>query len=267
MTDFSNTLKNLRIEYGFDSARRFYENLTNKGEGAFNYPYYVRMEKGSANPSSKVLRALLKHFDKKDQESLINSWCRSHFPEQAYMFGAKATPFSKAGFTENTIKEANELNLKQISILAENKNNYFIFLLATLSRYEVKITDLNQFFSKADIEQTLKRLKVYKLISCNQDTISAQIVERIFPKPSSQKIRKTYELFDLWDSEISERFNFENLITRKFIRRISFRHISLIEKHLNLVFDLIRTADEVEPEHNNHVVQLQLNLSSGELPG
>jgi len=267
MNYFHNNLKGLRIEYGFDSAKQFYDSLIKSGESAFNYQYYVRIEKGDATPSSKVLNALVKHFNKKDQESLIKSWCQTQFPEHSYIFGQKPIAFTKTSFTQGTPKHSNELSIEQIHILAENKNNYFIFILITLSRSEIKISDLKQFFSPEELSQALKRLCIYNLILCTEEVISAKIVDRIFPRPNSQKLREIYEDFDKWDEEITNIFEFQNLITRKFMRRISFRHISLIEKQLNLVFELIRTADETEAIHNNHVIQLQVKLSNGELPG
>ena len=151
--------------------------------------------------------------------------------------------------------------------MAESKTNYLVFLLVTLSRFDFELKELASFFEKTDLDKSVARLREHNLIHLNNSKLSVNLVERIFPKPINVDMKKQYKSFDAWDTEIGNLFHFTEITNRKFVRRVSGRYISLIEKHLQIVFELIRTADEIDPKHNDKVVQFQLNFQSGELPG
>ncbi len=268
MSNFHNTLSDLRRSYGYDSARQFYDHITNHGEHGFNYTYYVRMEKGSSLPASKTLQLLLPFFKKTDQDELIQSWCLEHFPKHTHLFSQDEKKLLNDKESESTnLKSQKALSTQQIQLLANSKYNYFIFLLITLARFKIEISKLYDSFPKLEVQKAIEQLSQHQIIHADENFISTQVVERLFPKPSTKDIRKLYDQFDLWDDELSQVFNFEKIITRKFVRRISYRHISLIQKHLELVFDLVRSSEEIDSQHNNHVLQLKLDLLCGQVPG
>lgn len=50
-------------------------------------------------------------------------------------------------------------------------------------------------------------------------------------------------------------------------RRISPRYLSVINKHLEALTELIRLSDESDKSHNTEVLHIQIKLQTGELPG
>lgn len=72
---------------------------------------------------------------------------------------------------------------------------------------------------------------------------------------------------DEWDQEFAEAFQLQKIIEKLMIRRVSFRYIGLIRRHFDLLFDLIRSADETDLRHNSKVIHLQAKLGYGSLSG
>jgi hypothetical protein len=86
-----------------------------------------------------------------------------------------------------------------------------------------------------------------------------------FPKDDS--LKELYKKMDEWDLSFGEKLNLTPVIKRMQIRRISWRYLNLIESHLNLVFEMIRSSDELDTKHNDHIIHLQLVLKQGKVPG
>jgi hypothetical protein len=72
---------------------------------------------------------------------------------------------------------------------------------------------------------------------------------------------------DSWDREFSQGMKFETLLTKKLIRRISPRYISLLLNQFSVLFQSVKASDEIDSRHNSEVVQLAVSFSKGKLPG
>ena len=88
-----------------------------------------------------------------------------------------------------------------------------------------------------------------------------------FPSAETPTQKKLYEELDLWGIEFTKSMGFESLLQKMMLRRVSGRYLSVILGHCNLLLDLVRSSDEVESKHNDHVLMLNISIQNGNLPG
>jgi len=118
-----------------------------------------------------------------------------------------------------------------------------------------------------NLSRGLKVLLEQRIIILENATYRSASNEFLFPKAHNDSLKKGYELFDKWDSEFENNFELKKLMNKMMIRRISPRYLSLIQRQIDLLMELIRTSDETDVEMNDQVIQLQMNLSCGKIPG
>jgi len=157
-----------------------------------------------------------------------------------------------------------KLTEKQVHTLAMNKDNYHLFLMMTLARKPLEQKDLENFKS---FKKSIAALKAEQILVSTNDSIQAASTEFVFPKAETETLKKYYETFVLWDKEFEKKFSLETLVNKMMIRRISPRYLGLIQKQIEVLVDILRISDESDVRHNNQVIQLQINLCKGEIPG
>jgi hypothetical protein len=227
----------------------------------------MKIEKDQAFPSSVIVNQMAKAIDSKSAQNLVMGYCRNQFQSFNYLF--KETGAS----SENSIPKASptsiaqgqrELSIREISMLSERQENYFLFLLLTLSRGPVHLEDLKNYHG---LEEAIGTLIEYEMAIEEGDYISSTSSEFRFPINQDEAINRAYSLFDQWDTEFSHQFDFERLINKMMIRRISPRYLNAIKKQIDTISDFVRLSDEADQKHNNDVLHLQIQLSRGEIPG
>ncbi len=271
-TPLAEQLLEIRNILGFKSAMAFYKYLTESVDLDFNYSYYSRIEGGKVVPSYKVISVISSLIEKELGDQLVNSFCSTIFPKKQYLF-------KNQGYDETVIEEKDSKDLMlqfekpqvmskyAISIISKNKDNYYLFILGTLARENFSKQNLINYFPEDKLETSIEDLKSIKLLDEKDGIIVFSINEQRLPKADDSDIRAMYKKLDQWDVEFAEYFNMKTPIKKQFVRRVSKRYLKILESHLELVFDTIRVSDEVKVSHNEDVVCLTVQMSSGRLPG
>jgi hypothetical protein len=253
---------------GHKTAKSFY-NYLEKRNLECNYQYYVKIEKNIVTPSSHLINQIAKSLPMADAEILVQSYCQMQFEQFKYLFNHKNSeniietnlkPIKKS----KVLQGQKELTEAQVAVLALKKENYHLFLLITLARRSLTKKEITEYLN---LSRGLKVLLEQKIILFQNETYSSASNEFLFPKAHNDNLKKHYELFDKWDSEFENNFELKKIVNKMMIRRISPRYLSLIQKQIELLMELIRTSDETDVEINDQVIQLQMNLSCGKIPG
>lgn len=278
----SETLIRIRQSMGYQSARSFYGYLSEHGSLEFNYSYYVRIEGGKVLPSTKVIHTIANILQKRDSEELVMEYCQELFPNQKYLFkqaldrggqkeelesASQAIPRMEGEEVIESGKRQKVLTERQISSITRSKLHYYLFLILTLARDSVSVQQLENYFPKRTLDKIFKDLETSKMIRVKDSQVFSLASELKFPKPDTRSIQKHYEKLDQWDQEFDGEFHFEKLARKMFIRRVSPRYIQLIINHCELLFDLIRSSEEINTDYNDDVLMFSLNVTKGRLPG
>lgn len=265
MSTLGEVLVRIRLELGHRTSKAFYKYLESRSLEC-NYQYYVKIEKNIVLPSSNLINQIAKALDRDNAEELIKAFCADQFKSFSYMFESQSVTTAPKVTVKNSemLQGQKKLTEKQVHVLAMNKDHYHLFLMMTLARKPLEQKDLENF---KNFKKAITALKAENILIQNGESIQAASTEFIFPKAETATLIKNYETFDLWDKEFEVKFSLETLINKMMIRRISPRYLGLIQKQIDVLVDIVRISDESEIRHNNQVIQLQIKLCKGEIPG
>lgn len=262
MSLFRETLVRIKNELGHATTKEFYQALKKRGLSC-NYQHFVKIEKGSSFPSSLLVNQIVSGLDKKNGNELILSYCSEMFPSRDFLFPQPRTQATAPPSPQESRPSfATELTPKQIATLASKKEIYHLFLILTLSRTPVKIEDL-KFLSNQ--KKPLQVLEDAGIAIIEDEYIRTISTEYRFPKDSS--LDKYYNSLDEWDLIFATDFHFESLLNKVMTRRISPRYLSVINQQIDALVGLVRLSDESDPAFNTEVLQLQIKVKKGDLPG
>jgi len=273
MGEFAKELRLLRQSLGHKSAKSFFQWLKKSGV-SFNYSYYMRLEQGGL-PSGGLVKEIAQTVKGEWEDRLVLSYCRSLFPNKAYLFPEDSSTRVKSA-TESVEPEpiksmgkpnTKELNLKQIAAIAQHEYVYHLFLLVTLSRRPIPVDELRQWFSVKALELAVKALEQVDVIKQSKGGIESIAKEARFPEAYSADLKASYERFDKWDESFGSQLGLEMVINKMQLRRVSGRYISIIQKQLDVLFELVRSSDEMDTRFNDKILQLKVVLKQGSLPG
>jgi hypothetical protein len=280
-TPLQTTLADIKERLGYRSARAFFDkHLSERTRLDFNYSYYMKIEGGKINPSSQVISNLCSAFEEADAREILLSYCETIFPERAGVFKKvrSTNRVAKKNFTKVTSSNANDstqtyLTLAQVGCLSKSKHYYFTFLLLTLARRPIEVTELKKAlpqlksFGEEELEFLIEDFVKAKLIKIDQEKISSISTDMKFPLPETAALQKTYDQMDLWSIAFQQEMQFTSLVQKMMLRRVSSRYLSVIQAHCNVLIDLIRASDEIEPDHNDEVLMFNVSIQQGKLPG
>lgn len=227
----------------------------------------MKIEKDQAFPSSVIVNQMAKAIDSNSAQNLVLGYCRNQFQSFNYLFKESASSVTNTVEKSSPAKIAQgqkELTKREILMLSQKQENYFLFLLLTLSRGPVHLTELRTYHG---LDDSIEVLKEYNIAIEEGEFISSTTSEFRFPIDQDVEIARAYSIFDQWDTEFSHQFDFEKLINKMMIRRISPRYLNAIKKQIDTISDFVRLSDEADQKHNNDVLHLQIQLSRGEIPG
>lgn len=263
------TLKDIRSRLGYTSAKTFFKHLQSRGVEC-NYPYYMKIEGGDAFPSSALINQIAKALPGNDSVALVKAFCADQFADFKYLFEIDPpmrTDESLEAFKEVAPQGRHELSMRQVSVIAKSMAHYHIFLLCTLARRSLKSAELQEYFAKKVLTNCLQDFLDEGIIVEIAEGYQAFSTDVMFPKDKTPALLEYYKSFDEWDVRFGEQFELTEVIGKMQIRRISFRYLGLIQKQLELLFETIRSSDETDLRHNSQVIQLQVNLKKGSIPG
>lgn len=266
MNSLGKTLSEIRLSNGHKSAKSFFNFLVDSGLEC-NYQYYMKIEKDQSFPSSVVVNQIAKCLDSNSSQKLILSYCACQFQSFDFLFKETATLVDADQSESKKVQISQgqrELTKREIILLSKRKENYFLFLLLTLSRGPVSFDEISKY---SGLSESVSELESCNLVKSDSNWVSSSSSEFRFPVGQDSEVSSAYELFDSWDISFSKQFEFEKLINKTMIRRISPRYLSAIKNQINSISDFVRLSDEAEKKYNNDVLHLQIQLSRGEIPG
>lgn len=267
MQAFTSILQSIRKRRGFETSKDFFEFLKARGLSC-NYQHYVKIEKGATLPSNLVVNQIANALNRNDATALIHSYCSEIFPKHSFLFDEKEVPLKNNSQPSQIHQHATELSTvvnlseRQIGLLASSKGAYHLFLILTLSRNPVDLLDLKKIHNLKDRVGILEEAQ---LIAIEDGFIRTITTEYRFPKDES--LNHYYDKFDRWDLEFTDDFNFESLLNKVMIRRISPRYLNVINHQIESLVGLVRLSDEADKVYNTEVLQFQIKLKKGKLPG
>lgn len=266
MDQIGQALVSIRLELGYRTAKDFFNYLKGRGLEC-NYQHFVKIEKNICLPSNILINQMANGLPKEKAEELIQAFGQTIFPQYGYMFaGGKSKKILKTKTSKKLEISSGQkvLSIKQVSSLATRKENYYLFLILTLSRTPIEIEELK---SLKNFKKVIKDLTDSGIVVVEDNQVRSTASEFKFPKEKDTQLEAMYAQFDLWDIDFSTDFNFETLINKMMTRRISPRYMSVILKQIDGLADLVRLADESDQTHNTEVIHLHLKVQKGELPG
>ncbi|RZA01788.1 MAG: hypothetical protein EOP11_17215 [Proteobacteria bacterium] len=271
MEAFAVELKNTRLKLGHRTARAFHAWLKERG-ASFNYSYYMRLEQGGL-PSEKVVQEIANACRAPAADRLLLSYCRSLFPKSAYLFPEPAEEKKPAPIEDDpslkgaTIASQKELSLRQVAAIGAGEVHYHIFLLCTLARKAIRPEELGTAYPAKVLNAAFALLVKHEVLRQGEEGFEARAPEARFPDAFNQELKDAYARFDQWDESFGSRFALDQLLNKLLLRRVSGRYLSIINKQLDALFEIVKSSDEVDQRHNDKVLQLKVVLRQGKLPG
>ena len=139
--------------------------------------------------------------------------------------------------------------------------------MTAILRKPVKKEEIKERFKIPHFEKIVDDLRSAKIIQEEEDYLYSISKELHFPPTDGGALSKIYKQLDLWDPEFATQFQFEAVLHKFMLRRVSPRFLPMIEKQTRQVIDLIQMSEEVDNDYNSQVVQVQFTISKGEIPG
>jgi hypothetical protein len=282
-TPLQKSLASIKAKLGYRSAKSFYDQyLTVRTRLDFNYSYFMKIEGGKINPSPQIISNLCSAFEEPDAQEIMLSYCESIFPERAEVFKQVKTA-KRAG---STLRAASEpatpasqsgtqsfLTPMQVACLSQSKLHYLAFLLLTLARHPISLSDLKNALppsknaGEREIEILIREFTKVRLVKLQDGNVSSIANDMKFPVADSPALKRTYETIDAWNIGFHQDMRFEPVVQKMMLRRVSPRYLSVIQAHCNIMLDLIRASDELDSSYNDEVLMLNVSIQSGNLPG
>jgi hypothetical protein len=268
------TLIKIRQDLNFKSARAFYQDyLARRTRLDFNYSYYMKIEGDKLIPSPSVLNTICAVFDEERSDDLVLAYCETIFPAKEGLFrkarrGDRPKDLAtRKGPETKTLIRQKFLTPLQVANIGKSQSHYYLFLILTLARKPVHKSVLAKHFKGGHLDSLLSELEKAQLIFVKDGQANCISNEMKFPEAQSARERKLHEQIDLWNQGFSHWMNFEANVQKMLLRRVSPRYLSVIQAHCDVLLNIIRASDEIDPEYNDDVLMLNLSLHRGNLPG
>lgn len=268
MSEFSLNISRARRSMGFSSAKKFFEQKLRPLE-VCNYSHFMRIEKGLVLPSAELFNALIQIYPLNERAALVYSYCKTLLPQFASYFPESSPSLASTDSTKMNLSKRHHagISLNQVSLISQTASTYHLFLLLTLARKPIAIKELKKLIGGEDFESAVATLVETKLVILQNNELSCVTNDFKFPAAKNALLKGKYLQMDEWDHVFGEKLGLTTILNKTMIRRISLRHKALVEKHLELLFDLIRSADETDSFFNDQVLQIKCQVRIGQLPG
>jgi hypothetical protein len=266
------TLVQIREKLNFKSARQFYLWLEQHANLDFNYSYYVKIESGKVIPSEKVIQTIAQLLVEEDARRLVIEFCKNLFPNFAYFFTTGGVSESVKmpaipGKEQPLLRKLKYLTLKQVSIISKSKFHYFLFMVITLARKPIGFSETQKLLHAPQFDQIVADLMEGKIIRRDGENLFSMSKELHFPSETEANMKMVYRQLDEWDREFSAHFNFEPVVQRFLLRRVSPRFIPLLEKQTRVLIESVQMAEELDHNFNTDIVQFNVSFTKGQVAG
>lgn len=258
MSHFEQFIGIIKEDIGIFDQEKFFQHLISQGLSC-SFDEFNKMINQTEKPSPNFIDTLLAMSDNDKKETLIKIYGELMFPKN-YQVSAAAQ-----GVKFIRQKISAELTEFQINEIAKSKIHYYLFLILVLKADKLKATILKKQFGNLDtIDVVIDDLVNAQVLIKHNGYLYSVSPNVKFPPANTDKIKKFYQQFDDWDKSFPTTFNFEKLIEKTIIRRISARHVPVIQKQLENALDTIRTSEmSLLMRDEEPIIFLQMNLSKG----
>lgn len=258
MSPFEKIIAAVKEDVGMNDQERFFQHLIASGlTCSFNDFQNMAMER--EKPSQNLIETLLSISDTDAKDAIVKAYCEILFPKNYQATSEQSVKFLKQ-------KINCELTEYQVSELAKSKIHYYLFLILVLKADKIKANIIKKQFGNLDaFDVVIEDLVNSQVLIRHNGYIYSVSPNVKFPAAaSSDKLKKFYQQFDDWDKSFPTTFSFEKVLEKTIIRRISTRHLPIIQKQLENVLDTIRTSETSLIQRDQEpIVFLQLNFSKG----
>jgi len=264
MGKLAHKLKEIQTLQGHYSAKSFHQELI-RGGLECNYPYFMRILQAKLLPSAEIVHQMAKIIKTHLVEEMVKAFCQDQVPDYDHLFPVDDLVKLKKKEEPKIVLDRKSLTLRQVDVIGRSQLHYHLFVLLTLARTPIELSELKSLIKEAGLQKAIDEMEQGQILIQQNQKIQAAFPDVTFPKDDS--LKELYKKMDEWDLSFGEKFNLTPVIKRMQIRRISWRYLNLIESHLNLVLEMIRSSDELDTKHNDHIIHLQLVLKQGKVPG
>jgi hypothetical protein len=266
-------LKQIRLELKFKTSKAFHDWIVEKTNLQCNYSYYSRIEADKVVPSHLVINDIAAILPPPLGDKLILEYCKLIFPKRKKIFGdadsrlMRRKPEKEISKGAPPSSAARELTLKQVFAVSRSFEHYLVFLSLMMARWPVEKSKLEKIYAFADFNSILSELSEAKIVYIDHERLHLTNSELKFPPPHGPQLKDLYQTLRMWEQQLPLHLGFDTRVDKFFFRRVSSKYLSNLEKHLELLQDTIKIADEADLSLNEEVVCLSLGMSRGRLPG
>lgn len=266
-------LKSAQEIQGMKSLKEFHAFLAKKGFTS-NYQHFAKIMNGQIAISKIVVDQFCLALPEYEDQIVVY-YCAELFPKQKHLFdlSSLAQKHLQNSIDETIAKKQDvnynrksELTQLQISEIAKSKFHYFLFLMMIMARRPLLEKELSDFFEAKQLSTSISKLIQTGVVLKTSQGLEPFNTEVQFPSKSDLN-KDFYVLFDKWDEEFARFCQFQPITEKLLLRRISPRYLNLIQSQLQTLIETIKISDESEIKYNTEVIQLNLNLFKGHLPG
>ena len=264
---FSSVLIQVRERSGFKSALKFHAHLRQSGGIDVNYAQYKKIESGVAIARaefvSRLSRALPAHG-----EELVRAYCADLFPDHREIFATGEGALAPSPVRDRPLLHAqDELNARQIALIVASEIHYELYLILALARKSVSLEAVRESLPGLKTK-TLEDFAAARLLYVDgEGKYASASLEWKFPEATTEALRSAYAKMSEWDLRFQTKHHFNRVYSHVLLRRVSLRYLPLLKRQAELMADLLRASDEVDPAKNGRVVSLVVQLREGRLPG
>lgn len=259
MTPIKLFLQQLQEDFDIKTLNEMYEKFRLNGLGPeTDLKEFNEMFSCAKMPHRNFMEVILSFADDDQKDILLKDYCEQMFPKHYNQARDPGLRFAKQ-------KSSLELNESQIVEIGKSKIHYYIFLILLLKETKIKRNNLiKQFGGTESINSCIDDLIRTQVLIEHRGYIYSASSNIIMPKANTEKIKKIYNLLDDWDKNFGQSFNFEKLIEKNIIKKISSKHIPIIQKHLESIAELTR-ASAIEVNDTSSIIYLQFSFMKGKL--
>jgi hypothetical protein len=259
MTPIKIFLQQLQDDFEIKTPTEMYEKFKSSGLSTeTDLKEFNEMYSCAKTPHKNFMEVVLSFADDDQKDTLLKDYCEQLFPKHYNQARDPGLRYAKQ-------KSSLELNESQILEIGKSKIHYYIFLILLLKETKIKRTALIKQFGGADsINSCIDDLIRLQILIDHRGYIYSASSNIIMPKASTDKIKKIYLSLDEWDKSFGQSFNFEKLIEKNIIRKISSKHLPIIQKHLESITELTRSS-VTDSNDTSSIIYLQFSLMKGKL--
>jgi hypothetical protein len=248
----------------------------------FNYTYFMKIEGAKQIPSPAIVQRISSLLPKPYQDPLTLAYCAALFPEKQELFFSRpisssavmtsAGPSGSKTFSKkeeiSKISKSKLLSLTQIDTITRTRFHYFFYILVTHARRPLTQEEIQTIIPEKEAKEVLPDFLNAQIIYGNREAGYRSVVDDLrFPVPDSEFVQAAYDRMIPWEREIPNVFDCQPDLTKFLSRRCSRKSAELIKAHSRLLLDLVRAAEDSNPDLNQEVVFLEISLSFGTIPG